>query len=245
MASVKLWVYTVIHNEARLLPFFLSHYAPLAARVIVYDDASDDGGPEIAARWLNAEVRRYPGQARMDDHELADFAASAYPEARGQADWVIWVDADEFIYHPVLLDRLARYQAEGVDLPKVAGYDMYADEFPAGEGQLYELVRQGARAPMYDKPVVFQPRLDLRWIPGKHAAAVSCGNRRGPAELKLLHFRCLGRAHFEARNAHNWARMSERNKAAGLGYQVYPANDATHGWEARTAALRPRLEVVT
>lgn len=240
---MKVAVYSVMHNEAAMLPYWLRHYLPLADRVTIFDDHSDDGTPEMAAAF-GCAVRPYIG-AGLDDQEFVDFAAATYPEVRGECDWCLWVDADEFIYHPDLRGRLAQYQAEGVALPHVAGYAMFANAFPTTAGQIYDEVKVGARAPFYDKPVVFGPALDLKWIPGKHALAGPVEvPRGGHPELKLLHFRHLGERHFAGRNARNHARMSARNLAQGLGFQTYPQNEAAHGWAAQVRAMELDLKVV-
>lgn len=243
-ADVKVWVFAVVHDEAPMLGYFLRHYLPLAERVTLFDDHSTDGGPELAMGHARVTVRPYSGSG-LDDGEFVEFAAEAYREARGRADFVIWADADEFIYHPDLPGRLARYRANGVTLPRVEGWAMFANAFPTTEGQIYDEVHCGARAAFYDKPVVFDPTLDLRWIPGKHALAGPVeAERGGPAELKLLHFRHLGARYFEQRNARNYARMTPQNIARRLGYQTYPEEQAAHGWAAQVKAMELELQVV-
>lgn len=241
--EMRIRVYAVMHNETTILPYWLRHYAPLADQLVIFDDHSTDLGMELA-RGYGAEVRPYPG-AGLDDQEFVDFAAATYPEARGAADWCLWVDADEFIYHPDLRGQLARLAAAGVRLPRVTGYSMFANAFPTTAGQIYDEVHTGVRAPFYDKPVVFDPRLSLRWIPGKHALAEPVETPRGgEAALKLLHFRHLGERHFSGRNARNYGRMTARNVAQSYGYQTYPQNEAAHGWAAQVKAMEVELQVV-
>ena len=239
---MKVCVFAVMHNEAAMLPYWLRHYRPLADQIVIFDDHSDDGTPGLA--WAaGCDVRPYPG-AGLDDQEFVDFAAATYPEARGAADWCLWVDADEFIYHPDLRGRLAAFQAAGVRLPPVMGYSMFANAFPTTSGQIYDEVKVGVRAPFFDKPVIFDPRLSLRWIPGKHALAEPVDAKRGAEALKLLHFRHLGERHFTGRNARNHARMSARNVAQNYGYQTYPQNQAANGWAAQVKAMEIDLQVV-
>lgn len=241
---MKLWVYCLFHDEAPLLDYFMRHYGPLADRIILYDDHSTDGGPEIAAAYANVSVRPYPG-AGLDDGEFVDFAAATYPEARGLADWCLWVDADEFIYHPDLRGRLARYQAEGVTLPHVDGYAMFANAFPTTAGQIYDEVHCGVPYAGYSKPVVFSPELELRWIPGKHHLTNDDGAKRGgAAEIKLLHFRHLGERYFTSRNARNYARMTARNIQLNHGWQTYPEHQAVEGWAAQVRKIEPDLRVI-
>lgn len=241
---MNLWVFCLLHNEAPLLPYFMRHYQTIADRIVLYDDHSTDGTPQLAAAYAKVSVRTYPG-AGLDDSEFVDFAAFAYREARDKADWAMWVDADEFIYHPDLRERLEHYQAEGVTLPHVAGYAMFANDFPSTDGQIYDAVRVGVRYTAYDKPVVFSPNLELRWIAGKHTLASDGGaNRGGEAELKLLHFRHLGERYFAERNARNYARMTVRNIALNHGFQTYPENQAALGWAAQVRAMELEMRVV-
>ncbi len=244
MAGMTIWVYSVIHNEAPLLPYFLRHYLEFADRVILFDDHSTDGGPELAMAYPRVTVRAYPG-AGLDDQEFVDFAARSYPAAVGQADWCMWVDADEFVHGSNVRGVLRHCQEDGVMLPRIEGYAMFANVFPSVDGQIYDEVKVGVRDPFYDKPVVFDPRLRLSWIPGKHALAEPLPvNRGGAAELKLLHFRLLGERYFTERNARNYARMSAHNVAAGLGYQTYPQFQGEHGWAAQVKALELNMQVV-
>lgn len=241
---MKLWVYTICHNEAPMLAYFLRHYAPLADKVVLYDDHSDDGGPALAAAYANVEVRAYPGNG-LDDLRFVEFAAETYPEARGQADWVIWVDTDEFVYHPYLLGTLGRYMAESVTLPLTAGYAMYAPEFPTGPGQIYDEVKTGMPYAAYSKPCVFNPALTLRWHAGKHGLLNDDNAKRSQAaELKVLHYRHLGAAWFEGRNHRNYTRMTPENIARQHGFQVYDENQPLYGWEPQQAAFTALREVI-
>jgi glycosyltransferase involved in cell wall biosynthesis len=215
------WVYTVVRNEALLISYWLRHYATFCDRMIVYDDKSDDGTAEIATLG-GAEVREYPGSG-LDDMTFVALANERYKEARGEADWVIWVDGDEFLYHPRMIEQLAALKVAGVNLPTVNGYNMVADGPPTGSGQIYEEICTGFRHDRYDKPCILDPNLNLTWEVGKHAAsAVEAVVTASDAPLKLLHYRYLGRAYHEARSAGNYRRLSVLNKASRFGFEVTP-----------------------
>lgn len=228
---MKVWVYSIIHNEAPMLGYFMRHYLTVADRVILYDDHSTDGGPELAQR-LGAEVRPYPGYG-LDDIHFVEFAAETYPEARGQADWVMWPDADEFVWHPYLLMTLGRYMASGVTLPLIDGWQLYSPVFPTTTGQIYDEVKSGTRWGPQCKRLVFNPAINVRWGAGKHSATSPDGVDSQQAEIRLLHCRHLGREWYQARNSKNYGHMTERNIAAGLGSQVYPQNQDKHGWQTQ------------
>jgi glycosyltransferase involved in cell wall biosynthesis len=213
-----------------MLPYLLRHYATFCDRMIVYDDKSDDGTPDLA-RSGGAEVRPYPFEG-LDDIEFVGLANAVYMEARGQADWVIWVDADEFLYHPRgMLQRLAELKDAGITLPKVQGYGMIADAPPTTSGQIYDEINVGFKHDRYSKPCILNPTLSIRWEVGKHEIKVydpSVTNTDDP--LRLLHYRYLGREYHEARNARNYARISKQNIAYRLGYETAP------GWQGEYSA---------
>jgi len=227
---VNVWTFCLLHNEAPLLPYFLRHYAPLSERVILYDDHSSDGGPSLAQAYANVTVRPYPGGG-LDDLAFVEFAGQAYREARGQADWIIWVDADEFVYHPALRSVLAGYTFQGFTLARTLGYAMWAERFPSGAGQIYDEIKSGVVDPHYAKPVILNPAVDIAWHAGKHGLLSGAETvRESPAEIKLLHYRHLGQAYYDGRNARNYGRMSAANIARGHGFQTYPQNQAENGW---------------
>jgi glycosyltransferase involved in cell wall biosynthesis len=219
------WAYTIVRNEARMLPWWLRWYGSFCERLIVYDDHSDDGTAEIVQAADNAEVRVLPFSG-LDDGEHVRFAEATYPEARGKAHWVAWVDADELITDAQagMVDALIDHRTRGVHLPVVQGWQMYAAQFPDPahyRAQLPAVVCSGLPDPNYSKAVIFDPQLELDFGIGRHSTA---GAPLEPSTLRLLHFRYLGREYYTERSRRNYARLSERAKAAGWGGATYPEN---------------------
>jgi len=217
---MRIWVYSIVRNERLLMPYFLRHYFSFASRIIIYDDQSDDGTQDIVTS-AGAELRTCPWTG-LDDIYAVEFANGQYREARGQADWIIWVDGDEFLYHPDINKHLQALKQDGVTLPLVEGYSMFAEAPPTGAGHIYDECRNGIADERYSKPVIINPAIDITWHPGKHE--FYCDGQRdlqpGNA-LKLLHYRWFGRDLYLQRNQKNLATLSERNKAFGLGQEVY------------------------
>lgn len=209
--SERVWVMTLVKNEHVLMPYWIRHYAAFAERIIVYDDASDDDTWAIAQAG-GAEVRAWTGNgAHIDDYERVAFANGAYIEARGQADWIIWADGDEFFYHRTILDKLATYRAEGIVLPRVEGWAMIAPELPTTDGQIWQQCNHGVPAPPYCKPTLFCPELNLNWDVGKHQATVDgrfVSPEQQPDAIKLLHYRWFGKDYNEQRAKWEWERMA-------------------------------------
>lgn len=220
----RCWAFCLAFNEATLIPYWVAHYRQFCERVIVYVDTDTNDGTGVLASKAGATVRFHNTGGKLDDFGFVRFAEDRYPEARGKAEWVVWVDADELLYHPRIGHRLDELRAQGVTLPRVAGYQMVADAPPSGKGRLTQLVRRGLPATEYGKPCVFDPALEVRWSPGKHDASVTGQAIRddGSDPLKLLHYRWFGEAWHLARNARNYARIDEANRAAQHGREVYP-----------------------
>lgn len=207
-----------------MMPFFLRHYAEFCDRITVFDDNSTDGTQAIVQACAKAKLEKYPYATGLDDCDFIRFARQTYPQARGQADWVIWVDPDEFLYHPKLVDTLENLLKNGVQVPAMRGFQMISTFFPRDDRQIWEQIDQGIEDPTYAKPCVFRPDCDMQWHPGKHYVHGNF-NRGGNTGLKLLHYRYLGLDYLKRRHAKNYARCSKANLNANLGVGVYP------GWQ--------------
>lgn len=225
----RCWAYTLAYNESVLIPYWVRHYRAFCERVTVFvDDATDDGTDVLAAR-AGAEVRptRTDG---LNDEGFVAFAREHYPTARGCADWVIWVDADEFLYHPRIGARLDALRAQDVTRPVVRGYQMVAAAPPVGRRPITQQITRGLPAREYSKTCVFDPALDVNWMPGKHTATITGPDVRddGTDPLQLLHYRYLGMDWLLKRNARNFARMGEKQKGWAHGKETYPNYDGVY-----------------
>lgn len=210
-------VYTMVHNEEALMPYFMRHYGRFAQQITVLDNESSDRTAAIA-RDAGAVV--FPvdtgGQHRVS--VLQRVMNWRYKESRGKADWVICAEGDEFLWHPDLPGLLDRYSKEGVTLPKVTGFDMVAAAPPQGSGQVYEELKHGFPNIMFGKRAIFHPSIDIRFDPGGHKAFPTGPVVESVAEdIKLLHYRYLGEEYFVKRYQDRRARHSEENLAHGWG----------------------------
>lgn len=226
----RCWAFCLAYNESVLIPFWVRHYRTFCERVMVYVDRDTNDGTGSLALREGAYVRFHDTGSRLDDFGFVTFAQGAYKEARGQAQWVLWVDADEFLSHPTIKEHLDTLRGKGVTLARTEGYAMLADEPPIGRSEvlwhLYDdpQYRHGVPAPAYAKPVLFDPALDVTWTAGKHQAswAPPAVEDATSEPVKLLHYRWFGREWCEERNARNYARIDEANRAARHGSEVYP-----------------------
>lgn len=228
-----------------MMGYFLRHYTRFCDKLIFYDDRSTDGTRELIHSCPEAELRDWPGGHGIVDDEFMDFSNEQWKEARGQADWVIWVDADEFLYHPDIKGVLADYLAKDVHHPWITAFTMVSDAFPTTDGQIYDEVKTGFRDTFWDKQAIF--RGDIHYNVGRHSFDHTRFKYRpsdGPA-IKLLHFRCLGLDYLKARHARNWGRVPERCRHFSYGVNCSPGFEGHHGvsWFEQQMKL-PRENVI-
>lgn len=198
MPSVECHI--LCYCEAEILPYTLRHYATFCERIVVHDAFSKDGSRDIAKEY-GAEVRDWdcPG---VDDLKAKKLKEDAVMTCK--ADWCAAVDADEFIYFPLgSFHTLESYDADKLAVIKTRGYEMFSDEFPATQGQIYDVVTQGAPDfKWYSKPVLVAPRRvkSIIFGAGCHQAWAKLtdggawNDEQVPAdpETRLLHFHHIG-----------------------------------------------------
>ena len=213
----RIHVYTVVYNEEFLLPYFLRHYGAFAQKIVCFDNMSTDRSAEIIARHPTAVRIPFDTGGKYLERALLR-QRHRYKESKGAADWVMVVDADEFLYHPQLPALLASYQRAGITFPKVEGFDMVAEESPSTDGQIYDVIKTGTPNPWYCKRAVFNPELDVTYSAGCHKAAAR-GNvvESEHAEIKLLHYAFAGRAFYMRRQRERGDRQSADNLRRGWG----------------------------
>jgi glycosyltransferase involved in cell wall biosynthesis len=221
---MKIWIFTICHNEAEIAPWFLRHYGTFADRILVWDDKSTDGTREILRAHPSVTLFDWPHATGLFEDKNLHHAYDMYPSARGKADWCMWVDMDEFIYHPEIRQVLESAKNGLFDVINTKGFNMLGDGLPVNgyeHKQIWEHMQSGVAAPIYNKPVVFHPHANIRWVRGKHQLesfpnfSLPHGFNH-PPRLKLLHYRYLGAEYTRRKNAKNYNRCggSTGDKAA-------------------------------
>lgn len=242
---MRIHVYTVCHNEEILLPYFLRHYGSFAERVIVFDGESTDQSREIISSHPRACLVRssenpFDNGLQFSEQALMDIRNNAYKGSRGKADWIIVCDVDEFVYHPGILELLANYSENGITLPKVQGFEMVSTAPPSGAGQIYDQIRFGFEAPLYSKHAVFHPDMEINYDYGCHKCSPAGNVKESPqVELKLLHYRLLGKSFFVDKYLSRGKRMSAESEGKGLGcHVIIPGQEAVQVYPATRKTLK-------
>jgi len=146
---MKIEAYVMVYNEERLLPYIIRHYSRFAELVFI-DNNSTDRTPEIIKdfRTLN-----YHLPDEINDLNHLHVKETCWKGSK--ADWVIVVDADEFIYHTDIVAELGKSQATVIH-PRF--YNMYSEAFPTTKGQIYDEVNMGTDGGIWlSKMNIFRP----------------------------------------------------------------------------------------
>lgn len=205
---MKIHVYSIVWNEEFLLPYFLRHYSTFADRIFIINDHSSDKTVEIARAHPKVQLLDFGYSRGLNEDDFSRCFEESYKKySRGVADWVMCVDADEFIYNKDMRGALQKAQQQSRRTLKTTGYTMMSETLPTTDGQIYEQCPYGLRARGYDKEVVFNPELDIKFSDGRHSITVSNDLRPVKAKLALLHYRYLSRDYLIERTKNIFARM--------------------------------------
>lgn len=196
-------LYCMCLNEARMIPYFLAHYLPIADKIFVFDNGSTDGSLDLLKGddRIVVETVRTQGASFMDTYN--SLMNTAWTRSRGEAEWIVTAEMDEHLHHPDLRGYLARARHVGVTFVTALGYNMIAEEFPTDPRPLWQHVVRGAREFAYDKPAIFDPQAitEINYDNGRHAASPTGHVVHEPQrQVKLLHYKSLGLDYVCARN---------------------------------------------
>ena len=171
---MKIWSYVIIWNEELMLPFFLRHYSQFCDRIIIYDNMSTDGSREIIETFkdkVEIEVIPFETSGKFDDYVHIELKQRSIQHAKGNADFIILSDCDEFVFHTNIKEFLSQNSDCSVFFP--AGFQMVSDGFPHPSECLEPLqhyVGHGEPNPWYVKPMIVNTNMvnELEWVEGAH-----------------------------------------------------------------------------
>jgi hypothetical protein len=222
---MKIHSHILAWNEEKILPYTLDYYSTFCEKIFIYDNMSDDNSDEIYKRYPKVEVIKWDSNNEINEINYIKLKTESYKErSRNQnVDWVIVCDCDEFLYHPNLIDVLVDYKNKGITVPKVCGHDMVSEIFPEyDEKLLVDKVKVGSQRyqPMC-KNIIFNPNLDVNYGIGAHS--FDCVNAvfSETEELKLLHYKFLGKDYVKKLYIDRAKRLSSFNKQNKFGEHYF------------------------
>jgi len=238
---MKIAAVTMVCNEALLLPYFLRHYEYLDEIYVLYETDSTDDTLKILKQASNVIIKNCHIEGGLDDIDKVDYINNTLHTIK--ADWVYVVDCDEFISPPQESpnDFLSRQDCENYNVVRAGMFQVYRhrtdkDLDPSlppipqrvhGDPDLFSTVEgpHKARNAVYVKPIVAKPSSEIRFQPGNHVVE---GDVRASPELYIgAHWQMADPSIAIDRRMKNKARMSERNKRIGMGWQHW---DITEEW---------------
>lgn len=213
---MKIIVAAITYNNADTIKFWLRHYEKFADEIAVWDDKSTDGTREILSAHALVNFREWPHISGINEDVFLKHWYDTYPSAVTHGfDWFCVVDPDEFLYAPNMREVLQREKDAGTEVVQSAGYNMVGEGLPKDDGrQIWEILQTGIGSPTYSKPVIFNPRIHIEWIRGRHRLEKCEPVMSDGPKVKLLHYRYLGGAYTRLRNAKNYDRVGEDKGAA-------------------------------
>ena len=220
---MKIHAYILTYNEEAILPFTLDYYSSFCDKIIVYDNESTDSSDEIFKRYKNVSVVKWKSDT-INELNYLQIKNNAYKNSRkDNVDYVIVCDCDELLYHENLLEKLEEYKKEGITVPLIDGHDMVSEEFPSYDGDLItNKIKIGSKTyePMC-KNIIFNPDLDVQYGIGGHSFQAINAKYSKERELKLLHYKFLGKDYVKNIYISRAKRLSQFNKQNKFGEHYF------------------------
>jgi glycosyltransferase involved in cell wall biosynthesis len=252
-----IYTYIFCWNEEKILPFTLDHYEQFSDRIFLLDNYSTDNSVEIAKKYDKVTVVPFScrDEDTYDEFESANLRSTIYRDetygfnATGKADWAILVDADEFVHHPEIEGVLKHYMEQGVGVPRLAGFDMFAKEFPEyKKGELLtQKVKTGNESLSMCKPVIIAPdKVQVKFSVGAHFHSEATGHALPSMypEIVLLHYKGLGKDYVTKRYKQLLPRSSCTNKENQFGEHWYSKRHQKGMGEVFDAGLKASKKII-
>ena len=210
-------------NEEKILPFTLDYYSKICDKIFIHDNMSTDSSDEIYKKYKKVKVLKWDSNNEINEFNYTKIKSNAYKIYSRDADWVIVCDCDEFLYHENLMEKLDEYKKNGITIPQIDGHDMVSESFPEYDGNLItDKIKIGSETyqPMC-KNIIFDPKIDVEYGIGGHSIQSKQGTLSPTAELKLLHYKFLGKEYVKNIYISRAKRLSEFNKQNKLGEHYF------------------------
>lgn len=195
MSKPKVHLFTLTYNEEKILPFFFQHYEKFVDRFYVFDNHSTDRTEEICKERDDVIFVKWDSKGKMDSFQLTEMRNKIWKKSIAHCDFILVVDADEFLYHKNMKSVLSKMKKNMFTIAKPVGYGMLSSKFPTSGELITNQVKKGVRTPMMDKCVLFSPRHveKTNYGLGSHTCLPEGYIKVYRDEnLKLLHYKGLG-----------------------------------------------------
>ena len=220
-------LHTLFWNEEKILPYVLRHYSKFCDHMYFWDNGSTDRSVDIIRAYPNTTIITYDSGNQFNDLINAHIKNHGWKISRNEADWIIVTDCDEFIHHPDIVNFLTECKQHGYTFLKPYWCEMLADEFPTGDGDIYDYVQYGYKL-TDGKPAIFDPKkiIETNFGIGSHYAEPTGKVVWHLADkLQCLHMKHLGVDYVVSRYEMYKNRMSDINIQMRWGWHYQLGRD--------------------
>jgi len=190
---MKIATVTAVYNEEDLIGQYLRHYEPQVDKIFLLDNGSSDRTLEIARTCPKVEVSSFhtPEGIPFDGPKHVA-VMDRFNRCRGEYDYVLLVDADEFIISRVggpireILEKLPE-----ISVFRTNGFSMVtlAEDLPYDPLKpLPEQRRVGFPDKLYSKPCIARPYAFPIFARGIHSVAGITAQKISVGAFLLLHY---------------------------------------------------------
>jgi hypothetical protein len=232
---MKIEVISMWYNEEVLAPLFVMHYGFADRITVLLDTDTNDQSAEEAKKACPTELRFVGVNSGdgLDNHYKRARLNKQYQQSL--ADWIIVVDADEFLFVPPhgeqpVRDFLAQVDGNVVRVDYWAVFKHLTDA-PLDRTQppLFQR-RHGIKEGLpgsrqYCKPSIAQRGAISGWDFGIHQVLGNCRPRYATRLLAGAHWRMAEPSFVYARMERQRQRHSKRDRQLGLGHHCYEITD--------------------
>ena len=230
---MKFHVYALNWNEERLLPVFFEHYKQ-ADKIYILDNESTDSSRDIIKAY-GRDYISFSTNGTLDDAKNAQIKNSCWKQSKGQADFVIIQDLDEFLYFPKfpndIIAGLEELKSRGITVCKTRGFQMFCSDedyntvFESKQSITSQIWTgtNGFLTHDYDKITVFNPNSfdSVHYEVGAHSATFNGDYKLDNTSTLLLHYKYIGRKYLIDRWLKIRDRISNNNRSHYWGHQYY------------------------
>lgn len=219
---MKIHAYIIAYNEEKLLPFTLDYYSTFCEKIFVYDNMSTDSSDNIYKKYPKVTVVKWDSNNEINEFNYINIKSNEYKKysRNSDVDWVITIDCDEFVFHPNLIDKLKEYKEHNITIVQTSGHEMVCETFPEYDGLLLpDKVKIGSdKMTMLSKSIIFNPSIDINFGPGAHTFKSNKTILSPNDEIKILHYKCLGKEYVTNIYKERFNRLSQTNKENAWGF---------------------------
>lgn len=196
---MRIHLHTRIHNEEKILPYFIRHYKQFVDKMFFHDAYSTDKSEEIIRStpgcYFIPVVNKFggvPGSfGNIIEQNILYSKNKLWREfsSKENCDWVIACDTDEFLYCKNIVQVLEDLLKQGYQTVTTQGYQMISESFPTTAGQIYDEIKFGSPCSNYSKKIIFTPDTQMEYGNGSHFCTYPRSTKVATNPIfKLLHY---------------------------------------------------------